>query len=326
MLSSRFKPYHVPLFLLKYAWLTARRRPVLVHFEVTMRCNARCGFCDYWKTDPSTRDEEVKSFADAARFFDPMLVTFTGGEPLLRRDLEDLVAAVARAVRLKYVMLITHGGMLSVERARSLWAAGINQFNVSLDYLDGRHDTARGIPGLTARIFDALPRMREVGIDNVRLNTVIKNDNLDQILPIVRRADELGFGVNLSVYTDAKNGNAAHLLGEGELAEVDALVGELLAYKRRRRGVITNSDYYLEQIPRYVRGEMREPCRSGIRTIHIDPTGRVKRCPDFPTDFHWTEWRGYEPIDCNACYYACRGEAQAPLRIASRVRDVMGRA
>ena len=326
MLSSRFKPYHVPLFLLKYAWLTARRRPVLVHFEVTMRCNARCGFCDYWKTDPAARDEEVKSFADAARFFDPMLVTFTGGEPLLRRDLEDLVAAVAGAVRLKYVMLITHGGMLSVERARSLWDAGINQFNVSLDYLDGRHDTARGIPGLTAKIFEALPRMRAVGIDNVRLNTVIKNDNLDQILPIVRRADELGFGVNLSVYTDAKNGNAAPLLGADHRAQIDALVAELLAYKRRRRGVITNSDYYLEQIPRYVRGEMREPCRSGIRTIHVDPTGRVKRCPDFPTDFHWSDWRAYQPIDCNACYYACRGEAQAPLRIASRVRDVMGRA
>ena len=52
LLSARFKPWHVALFLGKYAWLTARRRPVLVHFEVTLRCNARCGFCDYWKTDP----------------------------------------------------------------------------------------------------------------------------------------------------------------------------------------------------------------------------------------------------------------------------------
>src|SRR5881398_3337514 len=80
MLSSRFKPYHIPLFLAKYAWLKARRRPVLVHFEVTLRCNARCGFCDYWKTDASAKADELKSFADAARFFDPMLVTFAGGE------------------------------------------------------------------------------------------------------------------------------------------------------------------------------------------------------------------------------------------------------
>jgi MoaA/NifB/PqqE/SkfB family radical SAM enzyme len=251
-----------------------------------------------------------------------MLVTFTGGEPLLRRDLEALVAAVAGAIRLKYITLITHGGMLTPERARSLWDAGINQFNVSLDYLDERHDRARGIPGLTAKIFAALPRMRSQGIDNIRFNTVIKNDNLDQILPIVRRAAELGCGVNLSVYTDAKNGNAQHLLGVAERRELEALVRDLLAYKRRKRGVVTNSDYYLEQIPRYVRGEMSEPCRSGIRTIHVDPTGHVKRCPDFPTDFHWKDFRAYEPIACNDCYYACRGEAQAPLRL-SRVRDVM---
>ena len=322
MLSSRFRPYHVALFLAKYAWLTLRKRPVLVHFEVTQRCNARCSFCDYWKTDPSARRDELASFADAARYFNPMVVTFTGGEPLLRRDLEELVAAVARAIRLKYITLITHGGMLTVERARSLWNAGVNQFSVSLDYLDERHDRARGIPGLTAKLFTALPRFRAVGIDNVRFNTVIKNDNLDQILPIVRRADELGFGVNLSVYTESKNGNRALALGEDNGAELGALVADLLAYKRRKRGVITNSDYYLEQIPRYVRGEMREPCRSGIRTIHVSPNGHVKRCPDFPTDFHWRDFRRYAPIDCNACYYACRGEAQAPLRL-SRVRDVM---
>jgi len=322
MLSARFKPWHVALFLGKYAWLTARKRPILVHFEVTLRCNASCGFCDYWKTDPKARASELKSFADAARFFNPMLVTFTGGEPTLRRDLEEIVAGVDHAIQLKYITLITHGGMLTPERAASLWAAGVNQFNISLDYLDGRHDVARGIPGLTEKIMTTIPAMRSRGIDNVRFNTVIKNDNLDQILPIVARAQELGVGVNFSVYTDAKNGNRDYVLSddiENDLADV---VRRLLEFKKKRRGVITNSDYYLEQIPRYARGEMLEPCRSGIRTIHIDPTGQVKRCPDFPTDFHWRDFQQYKPVNCNACYYACRGEAQAPLRI-SRIRDVM---
>lgn len=323
MLSARFSPWHVPLFLGKYAWLVARRRPLLVHFEVTLRCNARCGFCDYWKTDPAARDQELRDYADIARYFNPMLVTFTGGEPTLRRDLEDLVAAVDGAVRLKYVTLITHGAKLSPERARALWDAGINQFNISLDYLDERHDVARGIPGLSARILAAVPAMRSAGIDNIRFNTVIKRDNIGEIMPIVRTAEAIGAGVNLSVYTASKNGNAEHVMGAGELADLDALVRELLAYKRRRRGIITNSDYYLSQIPRYVRGEMTEPCRSGIRTIHVDPAGQVKRCPDYPTDFHWRDFRRYEPVQCNACYYACRGEAQAPMRL-SRVRDVMG--
>lgn len=322
VLSSKFKPWHVPVFLAKYAYLSATHRPVLVHFEVTHRCNARCGFCDYWKTDPSARASELKSFADAARFFNPMMITYTGGEPMLRRDLEDIVAAVNGAVKVQYSMLLTHGGMLTAERAKSLWDAGIHQFNISLDFLDERHDRARGIPGLTAKIFDVIPRMHSLGIDAIRFNTVIKDANLDQLIPIVRRAAELGCGVNFSTYTDAKNGSTDGLIGAGRIRELEAVTAELLAYKRKRRGVITNSDYYLEHLPRYVRGEMSEPCRSGIRTIHVDPTGRVKRCPDFPTDFHWRAFRKYKPINCNACYYACRGEAQAPIRL-SRIRDVM---
>jgi MoaA/NifB/PqqE/SkfB family radical SAM enzyme len=322
VLSSRFKPWDVPKFAVKYARLWATRMPVLVHFEVTMRCNARCGFCDYWKTDPSAKATELASFADAARRFDPMMVCFTGGEPLMRRDLEDIVSAVDAAISTKYMTLITHGAMLTPERAMSLWNAGINQFSISLDYLDERHDRARGIPGLAARILSVVPRMREQGIDNIRFNTVIKDDNVDHVMAIVRRAEELDVGVNLSVYTAAKNGNDAHVLNESHYPAIDALVGEVLAFKRRNRRVISNSDYYLERIPRYVRGEMTEDCRSGIRTIHVDPTGRVKRCPDFPTDFHWKEFRKYEPVSCNDCYYACRGEAQAPLRI-SRLRDIM---
>jgi MoaA/NifB/PqqE/SkfB family radical SAM enzyme len=324
MLSSRFKPWHVPLFLAKYAWLGLTRRPVLVHFEVTMRCNARCGFCDYWKTPAAERENETERCADAARFFNPMLVTFTGGEPLLRRDLEDLVAAVRDAVRLKYITLITHGGMLTPERGRSLWEAGVSQFNISLDYVDGRHDAERGIPGLTGKILAAVSAMRSDGIDAIRFNTVIKKENLGHVAQIVRVAQELGVGVNFSVYTDFKNGNREHLVQNGSVDQAVDVVGELLALKRRRRGVITNSDYYLEQVPRYLRGEMTEPCQSGIRTIHIDPSGHVKRCPDFPTDFHWRDFKQYKPIQCNRCFYACRGEAQAPLRL-SRVRDVMAR-
>lgn len=322
MLSSRFKPWHVPLFLAKYAWLGITRRPILVHFEVTMRCNARCGFCDYWKTPSTDRENETERCAAAAKFFNPMLVTFTGGEPLLRRDLEELVASVRDAISLKYITLLTHGGMLTPERAQSLWDAGVSQFNISLDYVDGRHDAERGIPGLTNRIMTTADAMRSVGIDAIRFNTVIKRDNLDHVMTLVTTAQSLGVGVNFSLYTDFKNGNKDHLIPADELAHTQAVVDELLAFKRRNRGVITNSDYYLEQIPRFLRGEMTEPCQSGIRTIHIDPSGRVKRCPDFPTDFHWSEFKRYKPISCNECYYACRGEAQAPLRL-SRVRDVM---
>ena len=243
MLSSRYRPWHVPIFLGKYAWLRARNRPVLLNFEVTMRCNAKCGFCDYWKTPAEARHSEMSDFAEIARRFSPMLVTFTGGEPTLRKDLEEIVASVRKAVRYTYVQMITHGAMLSLDRAKSLWDAGVDQFNISLDYLDERHDVARGIPGLSAKILALVPEMKAAGIGSVRFNTVIKNDNLDQIMPIVERAAALGGGVNFSLYTDFKNGNGDYLLGEAQQRELENVVLQLLAYKQRRRGVITNSDY-----------------------------------------------------------------------------------
>lgn len=321
MLSSRFRPWHLVPFSVKYARLRLRRRPVLVTFEVTMRCNARCGFCDYWRTPGERKAEELASFADAARTFDPLIVTFSGGEPLLRPDLEELVGAVDGAVRWKWMTLITHGAMLTPERARALWDAGITQFSVSLDYLDGRHDAARGIPGLAARILANAERIRAAGM-TVRFNTVIRDDNLDAVMPLVRAAAAMRVGVNLSVYTDFKNGNRQHLLRPEHHARVDALVRELLTFKRRRRGIISNSDHYLERIPRWVRGEMTEPCHSGRDTVHIDPYGGIRRCPDFPADGHWREYAGYAPIACDRCYYACRGEAQAPLR-ADRFLDLL---
>lgn len=320
MLSTRFKPWHLVPFAIRYAKLRATRRPVLVHFEVTMRCNARCDFCDYWKTDPTARETELKSFADAARWFRPMMISFTGGEPLLRSDLETIVAEVNRAVPLTWMSVLTHGALLTPARAQSLWDAGIAQFGVSLDFLDERHDAARGIPGLAAKILRTVPDLVARGM-TVRFNTVIKRENIDEILPIVRHAAGIGAGVNLSMYTDFKNGNRAHVIRDEDLARVERLVAGLLAFKQRQRGVISNSDWYIAQMPAYLRGALRGPCRSGETTVHIDPRGMVRRCPDFPASHHWRDDRSFEPIACNACYYACRGEAQAPLTI-SRFRDL----
>src|SRR5258708_12558277 len=140
-----------------------------------------------------------------------MLVCFTGGEPLMRRDLEAIVSAVDHAIHTKYVTLITHGAMLTPERAKSLWDAGVNQLSISLDYLDDRHDEPRGIPGLAARILDAVPRMRELGIDNIRFNTVIKRDNLDDIMRIVPHSAPLALRVNLTIYTTANTPTPHHL-------------------------------------------------------------------------------------------------------------------
>ena len=90
-----------------------------------------------------------------------------------------------------------------------------------------------GFPASPQRIFDVVDGMRARGIDSIRFNTVIRDDNLDQLLPIVHRAAELGCGVNFSLYTDAKNGKPRiPPRSRAAAAELDAVIAALLAYKR----------------------------------------------------------------------------------------------
>ena len=164
------------------------------------------------------------------------------------------MAGVAAAVRLKYIAVITHGALLTPGAGMLALGSGDQPVQHVLDFPDARHDRARAIPGLTARIFDTIPRMQAHGIDGIRFNTVIKNDNLDDLVPLVHRAASLGVGVAFSVYTPSKNGNDAHRIPPERWPQLDAVIASLLAYKRGRRGVIVGSDHYLRQVPRWVRG------------------------------------------------------------------------
>jgi MoaA/NifB/PqqE/SkfB family radical SAM enzyme len=165
--------------------------------------------------------------------------------------------------------------------------------------------------------------MKAAGIGSVRFNTVIKNDNLDQLLPIVHTAHAGRGGELLGVHRrEERQRRAPARRSAASRARRGHPSCSLQASPSR--GVITNSDHYLAQIPRWVRGQMTEPCPSGTTTVHVDPKGTVRRCPDFPPDVDWKQWKPYEPIACDDCFYACRGEAQAPMRW-SRVLDVMAR-
>ena len=98
--APRFKPWHVPLFSAKYAYLHLRALPGARALRGHDALQRALRLLRLLEERPATRRRsELTSFADAARFFNPMMVTFTGGEPLLRRDLEDSSPAVTGAIR-----------------------------------------------------------------------------------------------------------------------------------------------------------------------------------------------------------------------------------
>jgi len=87
------------------------QQPLTVSIEVTKRCNARCDFCDYWKI--SDRDE-MTDFTDVVRRFDPLVVVFTGGEPMLQE--RELVPLMQRLLEHGYTVLLETSGERPLER------------------------------------------------------------------------------------------------------------------------------------------------------------------------------------------------------------------
>jgi MoaA/NifB/PqqE/SkfB family radical SAM enzyme len=152
-------------------------RPILCNYYTTYRCNARCGFCDIWE-QPSP----LISLADATQNLNDLrrlgvrVVDFTGGEPLLHPELDELLS-IARGVGMR--TSVTTNGLLYPKRAGSL-AGKIDLLHFSIDSADGdAHDRSRGV-----KCFDSLMESIRVALDigeRPDILFTVTNDNVDQL-------------------------------------------------------------------------------------------------------------------------------------------------
>ncbi len=120
-------------------------KPLLLHYYITMRCNARCAFCDIWK-EPAMPDAslpDVSANLLQARKAGCRFVDFTGGEPLLNRQLPEFLGEAKRA---GYITSVTTNCLLFPERAHELaGAVDLLHFSINADTHE-LHDTFRGMP------------------------------------------------------------------------------------------------------------------------------------------------------------------------------------
>lgn len=303
---------------LKHAARGQRLRHLTI--EVTKRCNARCSFCDYWR---EPQGEELADYAPIVRRFDPLVVTISGGEPLLRRDLEGLIRSIRAADPPVYIALVTNGALLTPERAGRLRDAGVDQLSISYDYPDERHDRARGIPGLGARIRGLLPALAAVGFDTVSLNTVMKNDNLDDIPAILELALRAGVRVGFSAYCALKTGDERLLVADENREKLRVAIARIKEAKARHR-ITRTSEYYLDRVEEYFAGRAIPGCQAGISWVQVTPAGEIKPCSELPVvaaDYREYDPRRVQAVACTSCWYSCRGESQAPLDLR-RLRDL----
>ncbi len=299
----------------KFIYTKATRRPKLVNLEITKLCNATCDFCDYWQT---RHEERITDYKPVIEKINPLVTVITGGEPMLRKDLPDIVRQIKACSMFIFVSMVTKGDLLTVDKARELFDAGMDQIAVSLDFPGETHDKYRGIPGLWDQISTLMPQLAQAFPQKTFvLNTIIMEDNLDQVVEIAKKAREWGVRISFSSYSVMKTNNEDHFIRDEKLKRVKDLVAELIELRREWKGTILSTEYYLNEIPAYFERGGVPDCLAGVSHIQVTPSGHLKRCSEMPVVAHYSDYTPdlFGKTECEACWYSCRGETQSPANV-----------
>lgn len=132
--------------------------PILCNYYVTYRCNAKCGFCDIWeKPSPYVTPDNVEENLKALKNLGVKVIDFTGGEPLLHREIDQFFAL---AKEMKFITTLTTNALLYPKYAERL-KGKVDMLHFSLDTADRqKHDEMRGV-----RCFDYVMESIEIAKD-----------------------------------------------------------------------------------------------------------------------------------------------------------------
>lgn len=304
--------------LLYYARCKLFGRPTLLNLELTKLCNARCTFCACWKVGLSG---ELDDYSPIIKKFRPVVVSVSGGEPLLRKGYPEILKKLRPYCH--FLSIITNGLLLNEDSAKKLVDSGVNQISVSLDYLGARHDEERHVKGLYDHISKMVPMLTRKGY-KIALNTIIMESNLDEIISIAHRAAEWGATISFSAYCSLKRNDTNGMVKEERYKHLLQVVDEIKKIKRSV-GHVKNSDHYLKILPAYFRDGEVPNCKAGYRWFQVTPDGCIQQCSELPILCHYTEFskKLLKPATCSKCWYTCRGEAEASPLVPRRLIELI---
>ncbi|HEY8132849.1 MAG TPA: GTP 3',8-cyclase MoaA [Thermoanaerobaculia bacterium] len=170
-----------------------------LRISVTDRCNFRCTYCMpreiFGRDFEFLRRDELLSFEEIARLSQLFAqlgvekIRLTGGEPLLRRDLESLVEMLAHVKGIRDLTLTTNGSLLTREKAQALKDAGLNRMTISLDSLDDAVFRAMNDVNFpVTRVLEAIDAADAAELWPIKIDMVLKRGvNEESIVDMARR-------------------------------------------------------------------------------------------------------------------------------------------
>lgn len=270
----------------------AAHLPHVVAWNLTRRCNLACAHCyiaagSWHTTAGELATAEVLRIADEVFGLVPApMFILSGGEPLLREDLEQI--AEHAAARGATVVVGTNGTRLTEARIDSLKAAGVTGVALSIDSLDERyHDRFRHGTGALGDTLAAVDRLRERELDFV-VQTSLTRGNRAELPRLVAWAAERG-AVSFNLYFLVATGRGERMEGLAP-QENEQVLSELAALEREYRGRMLVRSKCQPQIMRHVHGADPEAplmnygtrCPCGVQYCRITPEGKLTPCPYTP--------------------------------------------
>ncbi len=290
------------------------KKPLSISFEVTHACNARCRHCHLGGGVKENR-ASPGTYAEIARRLKPVIAQFSGGEPLIRQDLAEIIRAVRVPDRAPYIVVTTNAVLLTAKRYAELREAGVDEFSISLDYPDERHDEFRRVPGLFARVESLIGGLEAAERNHVTLCCVIQHDNYRDLVRMAELARQWKVGVNFSCYTPLRTHDLGYMIPPEELAEFREIYRRLLAFKKAHRIVFT-SEYSFRLIEEFFERGYRPCCRTGERFCNVNPDGTFSPCGLIIKDYTSLRQLKTQFASTNTCVYcltSLRVNSEQPL-------------
>ena len=265
--------------------------PSQIHLSVTDRCFLPCLHCDIWKNDAT--DLPGRDWLDLidrlGSWCAPAGMNLVGGEPLLRKDLEELVSRAAGHGFT--VSFNTNGWLVTAERARSIAQAGAATSYVSMDgFLPETVDHSRGRKGSYDKCMEAIDHFRSQPGLKVVVAAILHSGNAGEFSDLLDWVEREGmqlvvqplyqnFGY-VEYDKDWWRSSPFWPKGEEELEVVDAAL-DMLALARQRGRPVCNEIPQLKAMKFHFRHPSRDSglsCRAGHSDLSIDPQGRIRLC------------------------------------------------
>jgi cyclic pyranopterin phosphate synthase len=265
------------------------QRPVKdLRISVTDRCNFRCTYCMPLDEYEWIDKREILTFEEITRLAKLFIqcgvekIRLTGGEPLVRQDLDGLVEKLAALDGLKDLCLTTNGALLA-ERIGALKRAGLRRVNVSIDTLDADKFKRMTKRGDLNKVLDGIFAAKAAGLKPIKLNAVVERGvNDDDILSLVEFSREHGFAMRFIEYMDVGNANkwtSAKLVSKKEIiAKINARYP--LKEIGRDQGTAPSVDYEFVdgQGDIGVIASVTEPFCSSCTRARVTADGRIVTC------------------------------------------------